>query len=151
MMFQMVSFLLDVLAGLLAGCSSAPPATFDLTAAPGAKGVHALGDIVAGALRADHGVRAGGSILCAGHLEAGWGILAGQRIVAEGAIKAGESINAGDDIRAGGGYGIFAGLNVRSDSWDCCARVTARTKPTGLMSGSWDDRLPDSEQAAGFE
>lgn len=107
-----------------------------------AKGIHALGDIVAESLRADHGIRAGGSILCTGHLEAGWGILAGQSIVTEGAIKAGESINAGEEIRAGGGYGIFAGLNVRSDSWDCSARVTARTKPAGLMSGSWNREVP---------
>ena len=74
---------------------------------------------------------------CAGHLEAGWGIKAGGAIAAEGSIRAGESLQAEDEIRAGAGYGIFAGLNVKVDTWEDSAMVRARMQPEALLSGWW--------------
>jgi hypothetical protein len=32
---------------------------------------------------------------------------------------------------------VFAGLNVQMAAWECSARVSACTKPDGLMSGWW--------------
>lgn len=76
-------------------------------------------------------------IECGRHLEAGWGIKAAEAIVAQGCIRAGESLCAEDEIRAGCGYGVFAGLSVPRDAWECSARVSARTKPAQLLSGWW--------------
>ena len=78
-----------------------------------------------------------GRVECGGHLEAGWGIKADEAIVAHGCIRAGESLCTDGEIRAGCGYGVFAGLSVRRDAWECSARVCAQAKPGQLMSGWW--------------
>ena len=76
-----------------------------------------------------------GSINVTGGIVAGWGIEAGKGIKAVWGIEAGESIKAGDDIEAGGGFGIFAGKNVKIICWDVDAQVVAKTKPLNLISG----------------
>lgn len=91
-------------------------------------------------VRADHGIVAGLEIRTANHIEAGWGIKAGGAIVAGGAVRAGESLEAQEEIQAGDGYGVFAGLAVPVEAWDASARVVARARPRGLMSGWWDGR-----------
>jgi hypothetical protein len=58
-------------------------------------------------------------------------------LIAAGAIRAGESLQAGEEIRAGEGYGVFAGLAVQQDRWDCSAQVRARARPPQLLSGHW--------------
>jgi hypothetical protein len=55
---------------------------------------------------------------------------------AEGAFRAGESLHA-DAIAAGHGYGVYAGLMVRQDSWESSARVSSRHRPERLFSGCW--------------
>lgn len=66
-----------------------------------------------------------------------WGIKANGAVCAAGAIRAGESLQAGEEIRAGEGYGVFAGLAVQQDRWDCSAQVRASARPHQLLSGHW--------------
>lgn len=109
---------------------------------------------VDGALRAGQDVRAGegilcnGAIECGGHLDAGWGIKAGDAMVAAGAIRAGESLAADGEIRAGAGYGVFAGLCVQRETWECSARVSACARPQQLMSGWWVETAAVAHAAA---
>lgn len=96
-----------------------------------------------GAVRAEKeihaacGIQAGGAIECGDHLACGWGLIAGEDIRAEGAIRAGEGVQAAGVIQAGSGHGVYAGLSVRLDAWDVCARVVAKTRPSQLVSGHW--------------
>ncbi len=90
-----------------------------------------------GDIRVAQGLLGRGRVECGGHLEAGWGIKADEAIVAHGCIRAGESLCTDGEIRAGCGYGVFAGLSVRRDAWECSARVCAQAKPGQLMSGWW--------------
>ncbi|SEI40737.1 FapA family protein [Achromobacter sp. NFACC18-2] len=96
-----------------------------------------------GAVRAEKeihaacGIQAGGAIECGDHLACGWGLIAGDDIRAEGAIRAGEGVQAAGVIQAGSGHGVYAGLSVRLDAWDVCARVVAQTRPSQLVSGHW--------------
>ena len=76
-----------------------------------------------------------GSIDVTGGIVAGWDIEAGRGIKAGDGIEAGWGIKAGDDIEAGGGFGIFAGKNVKIICWDVDAQVVAKTKPLNLISG----------------
>ena len=76
-----------------------------------------------------------GGIVAGDGIEAGWGIKAGESIKAGDGIEAGWGIKAGDDIEAGGGFGIFAGKNVKIICWDVDAQVVAKTKPLNLISG----------------
>jgi len=100
--------------------------------------LHVGGLLRSGAdIRVAEGLLGHGRVECGRHLEAGWGIKATDAIVAQGCIRAGESLAAEGDIRAGCGYGVFAGLAVRRDAWQCSAQVSARTKPVELMSGWW--------------
>lgn len=90
----------------------------------------------AAAIRAGHGIEAGGDIVCRDHLEAQWGIRAGGEMCAAGTIRAGESLQA-RRIAAGEGYGVYAGLAVRQDSWASCAQVRTAERPARLFSGHW--------------
>jgi hypothetical protein len=72
------------------------------------------------------------------HIEAGWGVVAGSDITSEGAFRAGESIVSGGVIRTGTGFGLYAGLSTRSDTWASCGRVVARERPANLLSGIWN-------------
>ena len=102
------------------------------------KGLQLGGDLCAeNSVRVDQGIVAGGSVSSALHLEVGWGIRAGGAICAQGSIRAGESLEAGEAICAGEGYGVFAGLDVQTEAWEACARVSAPERPAGLMSGWW--------------
>lgn len=92
------------------------------------------------------GIQAGGGIQCGEHLACGWGLIAGEDIRAEGAIRAGEGVQAAGIIEAGRGHGVYAGLSVRLDAWDLCARVVAQTRPAQLVSGHWAG--PDSAPTA---
>ncbi len=106
-----------------------------------------------GAVRAEKeihaacGIQAGGAIECGDHLACGWGLIAGEDIRAEGAIRAGEGVQAAGVIQAGSGHGVYAGLSVRLDAWDVCARVVAQTRPSQLVSGHWAG--PDDTGRAG--
>jgi predicted acyltransferase (DUF342 family) len=93
-------------------------------------------------LRVEQGIECGDSILCHHHVEANWGAKAGKTIRAGGSIKAGESLQAGEDIQAGDGFGVYAGLVVRTDAWEASARVHAKLKPERLMSGWWAGPSP---------
>ncbi|MGV3743437.1 MAG: hypothetical protein ACO1NO_14120, partial [Burkholderiaceae bacterium] len=73
------------------------------------------------------------------HIDAEWGIKSGGSIKADGAIKAGESLFALGEIRSGEGYGVYAGLNIRSEAWEANAQVRASTKPQRLLSGWWTE------------
>ncbi|MFJ3460507.1 hypothetical protein [Achromobacter spanius] len=95
-------------------------------------GVRAEQEINAGC-----GIQAGGTIQSGEHLACGWGLIAGEDIRAEGAIRAGEGAQAAGVIEAGAGHGVYAGLSVRLDAWDLCARVVAQTRPAQLVSGHW--------------
>lgn len=106
--------------------------------------VQCAGSMSAGALlrsgadiRVVQGLLSRGRVECGGHLEAGWGIKAVDAIVAQGCIRAGESLATEGELRAGCGYGVFAGLSVRRDAWECSARVSAQAKPEQLLSGWW--------------
>ena len=55
-------------------------------------------------------------------------------------IRAGETLQADGEIAAGPGYGVFAGMNVQMDAWPDCAWVRALRKPSGLVSGFWEER-----------
>lgn len=108
-----------------------------------------------GAVRAEKeinagcGIQAGGAIQCGDHLACGWGLIAGEDIRAEGAIRAGEGVQAAGIIEAGTGHGVYAGLSVRLDAWDLCARVIAQARPAQLVSGHWagPDGAPDAGTA----
>lgn len=100
-------------------------------------------------IRVAQGLLSRGSVECGRHLEAGWGIKAADGIAAQGCIRAGESLATEGEIRAGGGYGVFAGLSVRRDGWECSARVSARTKPDELLSGWWVDAAAVGRNAPG--
>ena len=55
-------------------------------------------------------------------------------------IIAGRGIEAGWGIEAGEGYGIYAGLNIKIDSWDKFAVVLANSRPQNLVSGYWSEK-----------
>lgn len=67
-------------------------------------------------------------------IKAGWGIQAGEGIKAGWGIKAGRGIEAGKD------FCVFAGLNIKKSEWPIFAVVTAKEKPTNLISGYWKQR-----------
>lgn len=92
---------------------------------------------VSGSVRVDEGLISRGGMDCGLHLDAARGIRSGGDVKAGGAIRAGESIHAAGEIRAGQGYGVFAGLGVQRENWESSARVSARRKPEGLLSGLW--------------
>ncbi|WP_312436781.1 hypothetical protein [Achromobacter sp.] len=102
------------------------------------QGIKAGGGVTAEQeINAGCGIQAGGSIQSGEHLACGWGLIAGEDIRAEGAIRAGEGAQAAGVIEAGAGHGVYAGLSVRLDAWDLCARVVAQTRPEQLVSGYW--------------
>lgn len=110
--------------------------------------IQCCGSVTAGRLlrsgadiRVAQGLLCRGRVECGGHLEAGWGIKAADAIVAQGCIRAGESLATEGELRAGCGYGVFAGLSVRRDAWECSARVSAQAKPEQLLSGWWVEPL----------
>ena len=73
-------------------------------------------------------------------LLSGRGIEAGRDIEAGDGIKAGWGIKAGQDIEAGKDFCVFAGLNIKKSEWPIFAVVTAKEKPTNLISGYWKQR-----------
>ena len=79
-------------------------------------------------LLSGRGIKAGRDI------EAGLGIEAGRD------IEAGLGIKAGWDIEAGKDFCVFAGLNIKKSEWPIFAVVTAKEKPTNLISGYWKQR-----------
>ena len=103
---------------------------------------------VSGSLRVHEGVIAREGPHCGMHLDAAWGIRSSGDIRAGGAIRAGESIQAAGEIRAGRGYGVFAGLGVERENWEHSARVSARRRPEGLLSGFWAG--PGADPATAF-
>jgi len=52
-------------------------------------------------------------------------------------LVAGCDIKAGWGIKAGADFGIFAGLRVKITRWNVDAKVSAKQKPVGLISGHW--------------
>ncbi|WP_224776954.1 FapA family protein [Achromobacter insolitus] len=112
------------------------------------QGIKAGGGVTAEQeINAGCGIQAGGSIQSGEHLACGWGLIAGEDIRAEGAIRAGEGAQAAGVIEAGAGHGVYAGLSVRLDAWDLCARVIAQARPAQLVSGHWAG--PDGATSAG--
>ena len=112
------------------------------------QGIKAGGGVTAEQeINAGCGIQAGGSIQSGEHLACGWGLIAGEDIRAEGAIRAGEGAQAAGVIEAGAGHGVYAGLSVRLDAWDLCARVVAQSRPAQLVSGHWAG--PDGAMSAG--
>ncbi|CAB3825252.1 FapA family protein [Achromobacter animicus] len=112
------------------------------------QGIKAGGGVTAEQeINAGCGIQAGGSIQSGEHLACGWGLIAGEDIRAEGAIRAGEGAQAAGVIEAGAGHGVYAGLSVRLDAWDLCARVVAQSRPAQLVSGHWAG--PDGATSAG--
>lgn len=112
------------------------------------QGIKAGGGVTAEQeINAGCGIQAGGSIQSGEHLACGWGLIAGEDIRAEGAIRAGEGAQAAGVIEAGAGHGVYAGLSVRLDTWDLCARVVAQSRPAQLVSGHWAG--PDGATSAG--
>ena len=112
------------------------------------QGIKAGGGVTAEQeINAACGIQAGGSIQSGEHLACGWGLIAGEDIRAEGAIRAGEGAQAAGVIEAGAGHGVYAGLSVRLDAWDLCARVIAQSRPAQLVSGHWAG--PDGATSAG--
>lgn len=102
------------------------------------RGIRAGADVAAGHdLLAAQGILAGGGITAGNHIDSAWGIKAADDILAQGTIRAGEGVEAGGDIGCGAGYGIYAGLQVRRDAWADSARIQARQRPEGLISGHW--------------
>jgi hypothetical protein len=97
-------------------------------------------------IEAGEGIKAGWGIKAGEGIKAGWGIEAGEGIKAGWGIEAGEGIKAGWGIEAGSDYGIFAGLRVRMSQWAMYAKVTAKSKPDNLVSGSWVE--PEGEKEA---
>ena len=91
------------------------------------------GIIFAGDIKLKSGANV--KFLFSGHsIEAGDGIKAGWGIEAGWGIQAGESIEAGEDSC------VFAGLNINKSNWPIFAVVTAKEKPTNLISGYWKQR-----------
>lgn len=95
---------------------------------------------VRGLLEVGHGIACNDRIDCGNHIQAGWGIKALGDIRAACSIRAGETLQADGEIAAGPGYGVFAGMNVQMDAWPDCAWVRALRKPSGLVSGFWQER-----------
>ena len=91
-------------------------------------------------IKAGWGIEAGWGIKAGQDIEAGWGIEAGRDIEAGDGIKAGCGIKAGYDIKAGKDFCVFAGLNIKKSEWPIFAVVTAKEKPTNLISGYWKQR-----------
>ena len=107
-------------------------------------GIKAGQDIEAGRdIEAGDGIKAGCGIKAGYGIDAGWGIKAGdgikagQDIEAGDGIKAGWGIKAGCGIKAGKDFCVFAGLNIKKSEWPIFAVVTAKEKPTNLISGYW--------------
>lgn len=67
-------------------------------------------------------------------------LFSGRGIEAGRCIKAGCGIKAGYDIKAGKDFYVFAGLNIKKSEWPIFAVVTAKEKPTNLISGYWKQR-----------
>ena len=67
-------------------------------------------------------------------------LFSGRGIEAGRCIKAGCGIKAGYDIKAGKDFCVFAGLNIKKSEWPIFAVVTAKEKPTNLISGYWKQR-----------
>ena len=67
-------------------------------------------------------------------------LLSGRGIEAGDGIKAGWGIKAGRGIEAGKDFCVFAGLNIKKSEWPIFAVVTAKEKPTNLISGYWKQR-----------
>jgi len=95
---------------------------------------------VQGLLEVGHGIACNDRIDCGNHIQAGWGIKALGDIRAACSIRSGETLQADGEIAAGPGYGVFAGMNVQMDAWPDCAWVRALSKPSGLVSGFWEER-----------
>ena len=55
-------------------------------------------------------------------------------------LFSGHSIEAGRGIEAGKDFCVFAGLNIKKSEWPIFAVVTAKEKPTNLISGYWKQR-----------
>ena len=85
-------------------------------------------------IKTGYGIEAGDGIKAGQDIEAGDGIKAGW------GIKAGCGIKAGYDIKAGKDFCVFAGLNIKKSEWPIFAVVTAKEKPTNLISGYWKQR-----------
>ena len=67
-------------------------------------------------------------------------LLSGRGIEAGRGIKAGCGIKAGRGIEAGKDFCVFAGHNIKKSEWPIFAVVTAKEKPTNLISGYWKQR-----------
>ena len=105
------------------------------------KGLRAGGTIaVQGLLDVGHGIACNDHIECGNHIQAGWGIKALGDIRAACSIRSGETLQADGEIAAGEGYGVFAGMNVQMQAWPDCAWVRALKKPSGLVSGFWEEQ-----------
>lgn len=105
------------------------------------KGLRAGGAIaVQGLLDVGHGIACNDHIECGNHIQAGWGIKALGDIRAACSIRSGETLQADGEIAAGEGYGVFAGMNVQMQAWPDCAWVRALKKPSGLVSGFWEEQ-----------
>ena len=97
------------------------------------------GIIFAGDIKLKSGANV--KFLFSGHsIEAGDGIKAGWGIEAGRGIEAGCGIKAGYDIKAGKDFCVFAGFNIKKSEWPIFAVVTAKEKPTNLISGYWKQR-----------
>lgn len=55
-------------------------------------------------------------------------------------LLSGRGIEAGRGIKAGKDFCVFAGLNIKKSEWPIFAVVTAKEKPTNLISGYWKQR-----------
>ena len=91
-------------------------------------------------IEAGRGIKAGKGIKAGEGIEAGCGIKAGWGIKAGCGIKAGWGIKADNGIEAGKDFCVFAGLNIKKSEWPIFAVVTAKEKPTNLISGYWKQR-----------
>ena len=67
-------------------------------------------------------------------------LLSGRGIEAGRGIKAGKGIKAGGVSEAGKDCCVGAGLNIKKSEWPIFAVVTAKEKPTNLISGYWKQR-----------
>lgn len=61
-------------------------------------------------------------------------------LVSGHSIEAGDGIKADFGIKAGKDFCVFAGLNIKKSEWPIFAVVTAKEKPTNLISGYWKQR-----------
>lgn len=55
-------------------------------------------------------------------------------------LLSGRGIEAGWGIKAGKDFCVFAGFNIKKSEWPIFAVVTAKEKPTNLISGYWKQR-----------